>query len=484
MIAENKVGMSEPCDMREPVVAKGKFDVPGAPGTPDPTEMSDTSCRVKWTAPRNDGGAPIRGYFVERRSGTKWIRVNKEPVEFLYLVVRDLIQGSDYQFRVCAVNIEGEGAYSKESDPATAKDRYSRPDPPIDLTYENVTKSSCLLTWRPPIRNGGLPITKYHVEKRTKGSYKFIRFTDDLITDCQYQVKDLIENNEYEFRVFAENKQGESLPSDPTRTFKARDQIHAVAPEIGEMPDLGHPIGTQGKIEVKVIGTPSPDIKWKKGSRELKLNSSKYSITYAQSVAVLFINNLVEEDAGQYTIEAENQAGAESKSCKYSVWMPPAIEYDNKYKKQSVVSVGSNFRIACQVLGCPKPEVVWYKNDLKITKGDKAVVENPTEQQYYLTIKSCDKTDCGVYSVKATNESGKDEAKFEVQIVDVPERPRGPLEITLEPEQARFAMLEWKEPRWDGGSELIGYSIEFAKNLEPIYSQSKFCFIRNLSQLY
>ena len=66
-----------------------------------------------------------------------------------------------------------------------------------------------------------------------------------------------------------------------------------------------------------MIGTPTPDIKWKKGSRELNINSSKYSISYAQNIAVLFINNLVEEDAGSYTIEAENQAGSESKSCKY-----------------------------------------------------------------------------------------------------------------------------------------------------------------------
>jgi len=56
---------------------------------------------------RNDGGAPVRGYFVERRSGGKWIRVNKEAVDQLHFTVRDLIQGSDYQFRVCAVNIEG-----------------------------------------------------------------------------------------------------------------------------------------------------------------------------------------------------------------------------------------------------------------------------------------------------------------------------------------------------------------------------------------
>ena len=107
VIAENKVGPSEPRAMLEPVVAKGKFDVPSAPTIPDITETTDSSCRVAWAPSRNDGGAPVRGYFVERRSGGKWIRVNKEAVDQLHFTVRDLIQGSDYQFRVCAVNIEG-----------------------------------------------------------------------------------------------------------------------------------------------------------------------------------------------------------------------------------------------------------------------------------------------------------------------------------------------------------------------------------------
>ena len=48
-----------------------------------------------------------------------------------------------------------------------------------------------------------------------------------------------MEGNEYKFRMYAENKMGESLPTDPTKTFKARDQIKPVASEIGDMPDLG-----------------------------------------------------------------------------------------------------------------------------------------------------------------------------------------------------------------------------------------------------
>ena len=153
--------------------------------------------------------------------------------------------------------------------------------------------------------------------------------------------------------------------------------------------------------------------------------------------------------------------------------MPPSIEYESRYKKSSVVTAGSNFRVACSVLGCPRPAVTWSKNALRLTGDDKPLLDNPTDTQHYLTIKDCDRHDSGSYEIRAQNEHGSERAEFSVQVVDVPERPRGPMDVTLEAEQARYATLEWREPRWDGGSEIIGYTIEFAKNLEPVYSQSK-----------
>ena len=138
--------------------------------------------------------------------------------------------------------------------------------------------------------------------------------------------------------------------------------------------------------------------------------------------------------------------------------MPPKIEYESRYKKSTTITASFNYRIACSVVGSPRPDVHCYKNDLKITKDDKVILDN--------------------YTIKASNEHGKDNAVFEVQVVDVPEKPRGPMDITLEAEQARYAVLEWKAPRWDGGSELIGYTIEFAKNLEPVYSQSELFIIK------
>ncbi len=473
VLAENKIGLSEPCELKDAVLAKGKFDVPGAPQSVEASEITDTSCRISWESPVTDGGAPIKGYYVERKCATRWLRLNPDdPETRKFMNVKDLIQGMDYEFRVCAVNSEGEGPFSKPSDSFTAKNKYDKPDVPIYVDVRDITKSSCVVTWSPPTRTGGLPIVRYHIEMRVKGEDKFFRFSDDFISETEYEVTGLAENQEYEFRIVAENKRGVSLPSEPARIIKAKEVVPGVLPQITLSPEAGNLIGSQGKIQATVTGTPTPDIKWKKGSRVLSTSSSKYSISFAQSVAILYINNLTEDDTGTYTIEVENSEGGDQKSCKFSVYSPPSIEYSASVRKSTVISAGSNFRIACQVTGCPKPAVVWSKDDSVFDGSQKAQVDNPTDNQHYLSIKQCDRNDTGSYVIKASNPSGNDEAKFDLKVVDKPDQPRGPLDISLDPTQGTKVTLEWFPPKWDGGSELIGYLIEFAKIEDPTYSKS------------
>lgn len=479
VFAENKIGLSEPCLLKEPVMIKSKFDVPGAPGIPEVSDIDKTSCRISWEQPRRDGGRPVIGYILEKKSGSKWIRINKDLIDKTFILLKDLTEGSEYIFRVCAVNEEGQGEYSKNSEQIIAKRRFDRPDPPIDVEVHNITKSSCSLTWRPPKKTGGQPITRYYVEMRSKGEFKFIRFTDDFISECEYEIKDLIENQEYEFRIIAENKEGQSLPSEPTRKVKIREHVSGEPPKIDQIRDCGNLIGTHGKIEAKVTGYPVPSITWKKGSRILN-NSTRYSCSFAESIAVLYINNLDENDSGQYTIEADNPVGSDSKNFKYFVYEPPSIEYDKKFKISSLVSVGSNFRFSCQVNGCPTPEVLWYKDDARIKKDHKPILDNPVESQHYLTIKQCDRSDSGTYKIRAINSYGKDEAIFKVQIVDVPDRPSGPLEVNIDVGNPRVATLKWKHPEWDGGSDLTRYTIEFSKIIDPSISKSKILLLKNI----
>ena len=50
-----------------------------------------------------------------------------------------------------------------------------------------------------------------------------MRLTKAPIPSPMFNVRDLIEDEEYEFRVIAENEAGEGRPSDSTGNFKARD---------------------------------------------------------------------------------------------------------------------------------------------------------------------------------------------------------------------------------------------------------------------
>lgn len=83
-----------------------------APGKPKgPLKVSDvtkTGCKVKWEKPEDDGGKPITGYLVEKldKSTGRWVPVGRstEPE----MEIKGLQDGHEYEFRVKALNEEGE----------------------------------------------------------------------------------------------------------------------------------------------------------------------------------------------------------------------------------------------------------------------------------------------------------------------------------------------------------------------------------------
>lgn len=83
---------------------------------------------VNWEEPEYDGGSPVTGYWLEAKetTGKRWKRVNRDPIKIMPLgvshQVTGLFEGSDYQFRVFAINAAGVGPPSLPSDPVTARD--------------------------------------------------------------------------------------------------------------------------------------------------------------------------------------------------------------------------------------------------------------------------------------------------------------------------------------------------------------------------
>ena len=99
-----------------PVVAAG------APSQPNVDEITEHSVSLSWEKPKDDGGGKIVGYIVEMKpTDGDWVEVNDTPLKELQYKVQRLKEGSDYKFRVKAVNAAGPGETSRPTSNITAE---------------------------------------------------------------------------------------------------------------------------------------------------------------------------------------------------------------------------------------------------------------------------------------------------------------------------------------------------------------------------
>lgn len=91
-------------------------------------DVTAKACKVAWEKPDDDGGTPIKEYEVEKMDVAtgKWVRVGKIPGDRprLELEVPGLNPGSEYKFRVIAINDEGDSEPLETDKGIIAKNPY------------------------------------------------------------------------------------------------------------------------------------------------------------------------------------------------------------------------------------------------------------------------------------------------------------------------------------------------------------------------
>ncbi len=76
-----------------------------------PSEVTKHQCSLTWRPPRDDGGAKVTHYMVEKKEKGKdhWVPVSSFCKD-THFTVQGLTPDSEYAFRVSAVNDIGQGA--------------------------------------------------------------------------------------------------------------------------------------------------------------------------------------------------------------------------------------------------------------------------------------------------------------------------------------------------------------------------------------
>jgi len=66
-------------------------------------------------------------------------------------------------------------------------------------------------------------VTGYHVERCLATTDRWLKISKGAVTELKFTVSDLVEDNQYQFRISAENKVGVGPPSSPCPPFAAKD---------------------------------------------------------------------------------------------------------------------------------------------------------------------------------------------------------------------------------------------------------------------
>ncbi len=186
--------------------------VPVAPGAPTigAAVAGNGSATVSWTAPASNGGSAITGYVVTPYVGFTPQPSTTYPSTATTQIVPGLTNGTQYRFRVQAINAVGTGTFS------TTTNAVVPAAPPGAPTIGSAVAGNgqATVSWTAPASNGGSAITGYVVTPYVGLSPRpSVTFMSTATTQI---VPGLTNGTQYRFRVQAINAVGTSAYSTVT----------------------------------------------------------------------------------------------------------------------------------------------------------------------------------------------------------------------------------------------------------------------------
>uniref|UniRef100_A0A8B9NB09 Titin n=1 Tax=Accipiter nisus TaxID=211598 RepID=A0A8B9NB09_9AVES len=246
--ALNKIGVGEAASVPGTIKPEDKLEAP---------ELDIDSELRKGIVVRAGGSARIHIPF--RGRPTPDITWSREEGEFTEKVQID--KGINYtQLSIDNCDRNDAGKYIlKLENSSGSKSAFvtvkvlDTPGPPQNLVVKDIRKDSAVLSWEPPIIDGGAKVKNYVIDKR-ESTRKAFANVNAKCGKTSFKVENLTEGAIYYFRVMAENEFGIGVPAETTDAVKASEPPLVQAGE-----DL--------KVEVPFIGRPKPTITWTKNDK-------------------------------------------------------------------------------------------------------------------------------------------------------------------------------------------------------------------------
>ncbi|XP_057682704.1 myosin binding protein Cb isoform X2 [Corythoichthys intestinalis] len=277
------------------------IDVPDAPEHVKCTSVGEDCATITWEPPKFDGGAPIKGYLMERKKkgSSRWTKLNFDVYESTTYEAKRMIEGVLYEMRVFAVNSIGLSQPSLSSKPFMPIAPTSEP---TRLTVNDVTDGTCSLKWLAPERIGAGGLDGYVIEYCKDGDTEWVVANTDLCEKQSYVVRGLPVGEKINFRVVAVNIAGRSPPAIMSQPVTIR--------EILEHPKIRLPrhlrtkyirkVGEKINLTIPFQGKPRPVAEWLKDGKPI--DPKTINVRTSNVDSILFIRSAEREHSGTYEL--------------------------------------------------------------------------------------------------------------------------------------------------------------------------------------
>uniref|UniRef100_A0A3Q4I3Y9 Ig-like domain-containing protein n=1 Tax=Neolamprologus brichardi TaxID=32507 RepID=A0A3Q4I3Y9_NEOBR len=185
-----------------------------------------------------------------------------------------------------------------------------------------------------------------------------------------------------------------------------------------EMDEVTAKLGQPAVMKCQIIGRPVPEIKWYHAGKEI-IESRKYEMSSDGRNHSLSIMTDQQEDEGEYTCKAINDAGEAETTGMLVLEAAPSFHPDYPLKEVHFAGLGTTLRIHAVYIGRPEPKIMWLHGAKTLENTEDISIET-TEHYTHLVIKNVQPDD-GTYRCKVVNEYGEDSAYAELFISSPPE---------------------------------------------------------------